>query len=62
MLSVIKSNMNEMFNTSEEEISLFIHKYENHVDLKWVDLDGIVKDVCGKIPDKITINDFYNYK
>jgi hypothetical protein len=53
--------MNEQIKLTDEDVKNFIFFYKEHVDTNWVNLDSIYDHIKNTIPDKITMNEFYNY-
>lgn len=61
MMGIDKVNLQEVKSLTKDDVKDFIYGYEKIVDTTWVDLDELVNNIYSAIPDKILINDFYNY-
>ena len=55
----MKGDLNQ--NVNETQIRNIIYTYQQYVDTKWVDLEGIVSHIINTIPEKISLNHLHNY-
>jgi ribonucleoside-diphosphate reductase alpha chain len=61
MLSMNKSNINVPIVISEQDVRDFVMRFENLVDIKWVNLENMINKIIKSIPEKLSQNEFYNY-
>lgn len=45
----------------ENTINTIIYKHSSHVDIKWVNINGICEYIRSTVPSDIKLNDLYNY-
>ena len=56
-----KSNINVPIVISEQDVRDFVMRFENLVDIKWVNLENMINKIIKSIPEKLSQNEFYNY-
>lgn len=53
--------MNNLVTLTQHDVVEFIDSYKKYIDPLWVDLDAVADHIKKSIPEKITMNEFYNY-